>query len=330
MKRIIHILKLVGPWVVGVGIIAYLFHLYPISTVLEAGKSVNILGFSSFALFYFFFVFVVDTWVFSRVLTRFHHPVTFKELLPARAVTYLIMVLNYGASQGAFAYYLKRTQKLAIFEVLGTFALIALIDLYWLMGMAFVGSFFQDFQIQGVHLAPIIRTMAGVATIALVAHLIYWRYLSAKPWRATKWLREKKLFRIFHEARLRDYASIALMRTPIYACIIACMYVVLLTFGAQVPLLTILGATPIAFMLGVLPISPSGIGVTNGALVELLQQHVQSPQITQGVTTGAALILAASLLWVFANMALKAIVGALYLMRVSKDLFAPPSDPNES
>lgn len=328
MKRIIHILKLVGPWIVGVGIIAYLFQLYPMSTVLEAGKNVNLLGFSAFALFYFFFIFVVDTWVFSRVLTRFNHPIKFKELLPARAVTYLIMIINYGASQGAFAYYLKRTKQVAIFEVLGVFAFIALIDLYWLMGMAFVGSFFQDFQIHGVHLAPIIRTAVGIAIVALVAHLIYWRYFSAKPWRATRWLREKKLFRIFHEAHLRDYVVTALMRTPIHACILACMYVVLLTFGAYVPLLTILGATPIAFILGVLPISPSGIGVTNGALVELLQQHIQSPLITQGVTTGAALVLAASLLWVFANMALKALVGALYLMRVSKDLFAPPPEEN--
>jgi uncharacterized membrane protein YbhN (UPF0104 family) len=329
MKRIIHTLKLVGPWVVGVGIIAYLFRLYPLSTVLEAAKNVNLIGFSAFALFYFFFIFAFDTWVFSRVLTRFHHPVSFKELLPARAVTYLIMILNYGASQGAFAYYLKRTKQVAIFEVLGTFALIALIDLYWLMGMAVVGSFFQDFQIHGVLLAPIIRGAGAVAAVALILHLIYWRYFSAKPWRATKWLREKKLFRIFHEAHLRDYATIALMRTPIHACIIACMYVVLLTFNAHVPLITILGATPIAFILGVLPISPSGLGVTNGALVELLQQHIHSPLIDQGLTTGAALILASSLLWVFANMALKAMVGALYLLRVSKDLFVPTTKDGE-
>lgn len=326
MKRIIHILKLVGPWVVGVGIIVYLFRLYPLATVVEAGKGVNIISFSAFALFYFFFVFAVDTWVFSRVLTRFHHPVKFKELLPARAVTYLIMILNYGAGQGAFAYYLKRTKQVAIFEVLGIFAFIALIDLYWLMGMAVVGSFFQDFQIHGVRLAPIIRTAGGIAAVALAAHLIYWRYFSAKPWRATRWLREKKLFRIFHEAKLRDYLVTALMRTPIHACIIASMYVVLITFGAYVPFLTILGATPIAFILGVLPISPSGIGVTNGALVELLQHHIQSPIIAQGATTGAALILAASLLWIFANLSLKAIVGSLYLMRVSKDLFVPPSE----
>lgn len=329
MKRIIHTLKLAGPWVVGIGIIVYLFRLYPLSTVFEAAKNVNLIGFSSFALFYFFFIFAIDTWVFSRVLTRFHHPVSFKELLPARAVTYLIMILNYGASQGAFAYYLKRTKQVAIFEVLGTFALIALIDLYWLIGMAVIGSFFQDFQIHGVHLAPTVRMVGALAAVALVAHLIYWRYFSAKPWRATKWLREKKLFRIFHEAHLRDYAAIALMRTPIHVCIIACLYVVLLTFDAHVPFITILGATPIAFILGVLPISPSGLGVTNGALVELLQQHIQSPLIDQGLTTGAALILAASLLWVFANMALKAIVGALYLLRVSKDLFAPTTKDGE-
>lgn len=326
MKRTIHILKLVGPWVIGIGIIAYLFQLYPMGTVLAAAKNVNLLGFLAFACFYFFFTYLVDTWVFAKVLTRFHHPSTFKELLPARAATYLIMNLNYGAGQGAFAYYLKRTKKVAIFEVLGIIAFIALIDLYILMALAVVGSFFQDFQIHGVHLGPIIRAAGGVAVLALVAHLIYWRYFSAKPWRATAWLREKKLFRIFHEAHLRDYLVTALMRMPIHACIISSMYVVLLTFNAHVPLITIVGATPIAFILGVLPISPSGLGVTNGALVELLQQHITSPLITQGLVTGAAIILAGSLLWIFINLLLKSLTGAFFLRSVSKDLFAPRSD----
>lgn len=329
MKRIFHILKLVGPWFVGFGIIAYLFHIYPMDTVLDAAKNVKLIGFLAFACFYFFFNFAVDTWVFSKVLTRFHHPATFKELLPARAVTYLIMIINYGASQGAFAYYLKRTKKVAIFEVLGIFAFIALIDLYMLMTMAVVGSFFQDFQIHGVRLAPIVRSAGAIAAVAMVAHLIYWRYFSAKPWRATRWLREKKLFRIFHEAHLRDYVTTALMRTPIHACILSSMYVVLLTFNAHIPFMTILGATPIAFILGVLPISPSGIGVTNGALVELLQQYIHSPLIDQGVVTGAAIILAGSLLWLFTNLLLKALTGALFLMRFSKDLFVPPTDSTD-
>lgn len=323
MKRIIHIFKWVGPWLVAAGVFVWLFRIYPLSTVLNAAKHVNIIGFSSFALFYFFFIFAMDTWVFSRVFTRFHHPVTFKELLPARAVTYLIMILNYGASQGAFAYYLKRTKQIAIFEVLGLFAFIALIDLYFLIGMAVAGSYFQDFQIRGVALAPFVRGVGAVATIAMIAHLVYWRHFSAKPWRATAWLRSKKLFRIFHEAHLRDYAAVAVMRTPIYACIVACMYVVILSFNSQVPILTVLGATPIAFILGVLPISPGGLGVTNGALVELLQQHLHSPLVDSGELTAAAIILAGSLLWIFSNTLLKAVVGAVYLTRVSKDLFKP-------
>lgn len=323
MKRTIHILKVAGPWAVAVGIFAWLFHLYPLATVLEAAKHVNIIGFSAFALFYFFFIFVMDTWVFSRVLTRFHHPVQFKELLPARAVTYLIMILNYGASQGAFAYYLKRTKQVAIFEVLGLFAFIALIDLYILILMAVAGSYFQDFQIRGVALAPFVRSVGAAATLGVIAHLLYWRYFSTKPWRATKWLREKKLFRIFHEAHLRDYIAVAVMRTPIYACIVACMYVVMLTFDSHVPILTVLGATPIAFILGVLPISPGGLGVTNGALVELLQHHLRSPLVESGELTAAAIILAGSLLWIFSNTLLKAVVGAIYLTRVSKDLFKP-------
>lgn len=316
------------PWLVAAGVFAWLFNSYPLSTVISAAKHANLIWFSIFALFYFFFIFAMDTWAFSVTLTRFHHPVGFKELLPARAVTYLIMILNYGASQGAFAYYLKRIKQVPIWEVLGIFAFVALVDLYWLISMAFLGSFFADFQVRGFALAPSVRTFAALAMLALILHLLYWRYWSNKPWRVTKWLREKKLFRVFHEARLRDYLVLALMRTPVHICIISCMYVVLLTYHAHAPFLTVMGATPIAFVMGILPISPGGLGITNGILIELLQYQVQSPYISSGELTAPAIILSSSLLWIFGNMFLKAATGAIYLTRVSRDMFEPPSAPN--
>lgn len=330
MKKILHVLKVVGPWLVAMGIFAWLFHLYPPSTLLDAIKQVQILPFVSFAIFYALVAFVVDSWVFARVLTRFHHPVTYTEILPARAVTYLIMILNYGASQVAFAYYLKRIRQVPIFEVLGIFVFIALIDLYFLIVMAVIGSCVQPFSIRGVALNPSIQLVGLVATVAAALHLLYWRYFSQKPWRFTAWLRRRKLFRIFHEARLRDYVVTAVMRTPIYVLIISFMYVVLLTFNAYVPMIIIVGTMPIAFLVGVLPISPGGIGVTNAALVELLQDHVTGPQIASGQVTAPAIILTASLLWLVANTLIKALLGVFYMRRVSKTLFEPTPDDDDS
>ena len=48
-----------------------------------------------------------------------------------------------------------------------------------------------------------------------------------------------------------------------------------------------------------------------------------------GLITPSELLLAASLLWMFANYSLKVILGALFLNRLSSDLFKPIPEVEE-
>jgi len=108
------------------------------------------------------------------------------------------------------------------------------------------------------------------------------------------------------------------------------MYLALFTFNARVPFLKVLANIPLVFFIGALPITPGGLGTSNAALVTLFEPFVTGPAIASGAVAAGDLIFSFSLIWLFANYAMKALTGVICLKLVSKDLFkATPEVPEE-
>lgn len=281
-------------------------------------------------------MYAVDCYTISKVLTRFGYPVTPGELIPARGVTYLIMLLNYPASQAAFAYYLKRTRGVPIFEVLGIIFFIAFVDLYMMITLAFIGSFFQEAVIKNIDISQAVRNFALIAYCALIFNIAFWEgwfskiFRTEKKFRITEWIRSKRVFCVFNDAELKDYFKIALLRSPLHFSIIFFLYIVFLAFHAHVPFINVLADVPIAFLVGTIPITPSGIGTTNYVITELLSPYVTGPLISAGVVTAGSVVFAMTILWMFVNFSLKALVGFGWLQRVSKQLFQSTEDVDAS
>ena len=319
-------LKTLLPWLVAIGIFTYLFHVYPPHKIWDSLQYVRLGTFIPFVLGYFVFIYLADVFAITRVLKRFGFDVPMKSLLPARGVTYLIMVLNYGAAQAGFAYYLKKTHRIPIWEALSIFFFIAVIDLYWVISLAFAGSFFQDYIVGGTTLRNFVWVLALTAYLLFILNYLFWRgplyqKLEQKNWRLLQWIRKKDIFRLFKEADLRDYFKLALLRTPIHVSLIISMFIVLRSFNVFIPFLKILGNMPLVFLVGTIPITPGGLGTANVATVELLTPYLKSPLFNGGLVDPAELLFAATLLWMFSNYLLKIIFGVFCLKGVSKDLF---------
>lgn len=319
-------LKTLLPWLVAIGILIYLFTIYPPAKIWQALQYVRLSTFIPFAVGYFILIYFADVYAMTRILKRFGFDVSLKSLLPARGATYLLMVLNYGAAQAGFAYYLKKTHRIPIWEALSIFFFIAVIDLYWIVTLALIGSFFQEYKIAGMELKNFVWGIAAAAYLLFAANYLFWRSpllrsLEKKENRFLNWIRKKDIFRLFKEAVWTDYLHLAILRTPIHISLIISMYIVLLTFDVFVPFLHILGNMPLAFLVGTLPITPGGLGTANAVIIELLKPYLTGAMFAQAKITPAELLLAASLLWMFANYLLKVLFGAYCLKRVSKDLF---------
>lgn len=308
-----------------------LFRTYPPQQVLAALRHVHLVGFLLLAIAYFLYVLLIDTsgtaWVFSRFTKR----VTPRDLLAARAATYPLSIINYGAGQAAFAYYIQRKRRIPVRDVFAIFLLIVAADLCWIITLACVGSFLHDYHIGGIPVGPSVRCVALIAGVAILLHLAFWRLgrqrlLSHLPgWsRLMAWLETKHLVRIFREATLRDYGVIALLRFPIHVMFPVAFYFVALLFHAHIPFWQLFGSVPIVILIGTIPITPGGLGTTNAAFVEMLHPLISGPALALGTIAPGELIFAMSLLWMFANYVQKALVGLIFLARMPKDLSNGP------
>lgn len=335
MKILLDTLKTVGPWIAAVAIFAYLFHLYPPRQVWKSLNYVNILPFALFCIVYFFIIYIVDAAVTHHVIGRFTRRVPFKDVLIARGMTYLVMVVSYPASQAAFAYYFKRRFRIPIFEILSSFLFIMFIDLWWIVTLAFAGSFFQEYTIAGVDLSRMVIHIALAVYGVYVIWLAFWRrWPDDRFWRFItpgfiERQRRRKIFHLFEKARPLDYARVALMRIPIHLTIIVSMYVVIKTFRCDIPFTQILGNIPLVFLVGTLPITPGGLGTTNALMVELLKGHLTGDIFNNGSVTPAELLFSASLLWMFGNYVLKVLTGTIFMGFVPRKLFEPTPDDSE-
>lgn len=315
------------PWGIAAWIFFALFRHYPPHQVLAAISHVHLPAFIAVATGYFFYVLFMDTAGTAWIFSRFTRKVTMRDLLPARAATYPLSILNYGAGQAAFAYYIQRKRKIPVRDVFAVFMFIIAADIYWVITLAFIGSCIRHVEIGGVVLNPIVRTVALAAFAALILHIAFWRigrkrfFTQLPGWsRLMGWLETKHLVRIFREATMVDYCRLALFRMPIHLMFPVAFYVVVLLFNAHVPFWQLFGSIPVVLLIGTIPITPGGLGTTNAAFVELLHPFLSVPTDVVGTISPRELIFAMSLLWMFANYFQKALFGVIFLARMSKDL----------
>src|SRR5215813_15529442 len=84
--------------------------------------------------------FLVDTFVLSRLIRWFHGPLPYRDLLPVRAMTYLVSILNTQLAQGALALYIHRRFRTPLAQITSTVALMILLETTNLILFAMVGA----------------------------------------------------------------------------------------------------------------------------------------------------------------------------------------------
>ena len=295
-----HALVRVLPWAFTVLIFTLIFKRIPFASVWQALAGARLAPYLAIMAPYSVLYLAVDTFCLTRVINWFNCRVAYGDVLPIRATTYLLTLVNSNLGQGSIALYLHRREGVPFLEVAGSVLFLMFVELYQL-------TFFSSL---GVALAPRavdlpLGTVYAALYAYLVVHLAFFRF-------AGDWIARKpalRILRAFRLAHVRHYLLLALYKSPNFIMATVVYYFALRCFGMHLPYLELVMYLPIIFFSAALPIGVAHLGAPQFLWIYFF--GAQAPE---------ASLLAFSLATHFIFMIMNAALGVPFLPRATREL----------
>lgn len=319
--------KKILPWFVCGLIFFYLFHQIHPAQVLKALTFVNVTPLLLYSFLYFLLVWFLDCFALQHFLTRFSTPVTFKEILIVRGVSYLFMIINYPLAQGAFAIYLKKTHHAKVAKTLGTLSFIMIADLLLVLTSALIALAFANpdpflLSIQNLAVEFILAIYLGY-----ILWVWFWKKIERgslmrlKKYRVIHWLLSHDIFLIFREAGIKDYCLLFWYRLPLLLMIIGGYNFALFSFEATLSWTDLYLYNPIILLITAIPITPAGLGTAQYFTIHFFSHRIQGPLLTAGKITAENLLFTSNLVWALLNQFYKVIFGVFFFIKRDRKKF---------
>lgn len=244
------------PWVITILCFAYLYN--RIAGQTPEGEtvlgylggifaSVNWVAWLGLMVPYSFLYLLIDTAVLWRVIRWFNADIAYKDLLPVRASTYIISILNEQVGKGAMALYLNRREGVPGWEVASSMLFIMFCEFFYLTTWALIGvSVSWEIVPEIFHNIPYI---ALGAAIFLALFIFFFR--SEKF--ANVGIRQKPLLKSFHEAEWHYYPTIILIRSPALLGAVWVYSMAAGLFGVEISFVQMIGVLPLIFFGTLIP-----------------------------------------------------------------------------
>jgi hypothetical protein len=303
------------PWLLAVCLVGYLLYTIPKEELWAALQRAHLVYLIAVVIYAILGSLVADSWATARVFSWFLTPVGFGELLPVRAATYLMAILNYHLGQAGLVYFVYRRSRerqvsLAaitgvILMILGTVLL--LLTLFSVAGVVTT----SDAQIRRYGWVP-----AAVGAGALV----YFFVLTLKP----RWLANRQLLAPLFAAGVLGHLKATLVRIPHVAVVVTGHLFAMRCFDVVVPLSIGLIYIPLLLLLASVPITPLGLGTMQLAAVHLFAGYAPGSEAAR-----RASVLGYSLSLASLAMVTQATLGLFCLRRVINLIAVEEERPGE-
>jgi Lysylphosphatidylglycerol synthase TM region len=290
------------PVVLTVAIFLIIFWRIPFGAFWQALSRAQLLPFlalmGSFSLCFF----LLDTFVLSKLIRWFHGPLPYRDLLPVRAVTYLVSIINTQLAQGALALYIHRRFRTPLAQITSTVVLMILLETTNLISFATVG--FMAFP-GGAPLSLLALPLALVVVWLLLTSLARGK-LSILGQR----LSGSEFLSTFRRVRLRHCAVVLGLKGAVFFLALLVHSQALAFFGIHIPLVRLVAFLPVVFLMGALPITVAHLGTSQAAWLFFFSDYAP-----------AADLLAYSLVSHLTFMLANGTFGVLFLPKAYSDLF---------
>ena len=190
---------------------------------------------------YCLFFFLIDTLVLWRAVNWFNTKISYGEIIPIRASSYILSIINEQVSKGAVAIYLHKRANVPAWEVGSSMIFIMFCELYYLLTWATIGVLRE-----GDRLPEIFQTIPWIAVGAAVFFAVFFLFFSGRiPGGPLASLRDKPIFHAFRKARLWYYPAFFVMRSPMMIGAIVVYTLSLRLFGIDATFSQMLGYLPV-------------------------------------------------------------------------------------
>jgi hypothetical protein len=251
------------------------------------------------------FYLLVDTLVLWRVINWFNARVTFRELLPVRASTYILSILNEQVGKGAIALYLNRRSGVPGWELGSSMLFIMTCEFYYLLLWATLGLWLHWDELPPA--LSVFRSVPWVAAGAtVVACVALWAFRSPR-FAGAAW-RERPLLHAFRQARPWQYGAILLLRSPSLLAGVLVYSVAAGLFGVEIPFLEMLTYLPLVIFGTLVPGPFRAVAVTMWPT--LFPEHAGAMAVFGFVQHNFFVLF-------------NAVIGLLFLRKTNRELFGP-------
>jgi len=268
-------LKRALPWILSLGILLFLLlttDVAAIAAALESADWGRLVGFMALVTA---LSFLVDAATIVPLMRRFVLPLRYREVVAIKGVSYFLNVLNYSAAAAGMAWVIHKRHTrpgVPFMRVFSALVWFFFVDIIALGIMLVVGWLLARDTIVATPFYAQVPIVIAVVFAVVVGALVYWN--GRFDFVAFGFFRKWRLFQVFGEARLRDYAPLVAMRIG-FICVYVLMHWLLLpAFGVHIPFWMLLMYSPLITFVQVIPANVSGLGAVQGVMVGLFAAHV--------------------------------------------------------
>lgn len=190
---------------------------------------------------YSLFFFLIDSLIVWRVINWFNARVSYGDILPVRASTYVLSILNEQVGKGAMALYLYRREGVPGWKLGSSMLFIMVCELIYLCAWANIGL-----ALQWDNLPEVFRALPWVGMGIVAVFAVAFLYFKGKILPNLQ-LRERDIFWAFRDAQISQYALILVLRSPALLAAVVVYAEALALFGIEYSYLQMLGILPVIF-----------------------------------------------------------------------------------
>mgnify|MGYP006170809899 FL=1 len=258
---------------------------------------------------YSIFFFLVDSHATWRVIKWFNvSEIKFVNVLPIRASSYILSLVNEQVGKGAMTLYLLKRHSVPGWQALSSMIILAIVEIYQLLIFSFIGVIiYFDLVVEASTTLPLPQILLTVYSLAFIYFPIHLLYFNGTLLPKST-LRDKPILHALRQARLKDYALIVLFKAPNLIGAVIVYTFALDLFSVAVSFGQMLAFLPVIFLAAALPLPFHA-----GALLLWTVLFPEYPEV------GAFSLVMHTFFVIF-----NAVIGVVFLPKANKELFIDP------